>query len=140
MRQKLQALHPQPWLAQDSHYFQAGEIMYNRYIPQPDGSFRRNYIPDPLPPRPAPSPEPDCPPPPPPQECPPPQTKPECAQPPHRPPCRENTGAGDFLRRLLPKNLDTGDLLVIILLLLMAGDCAEDKNTALLTLALYLFM
>jgi len=41
---------------------------------------------------------------------------------------------------LLPKNLDTGDLLVIILLLLMAGDCAEDKNTALLTLALYLFM
>jgi hypothetical protein len=44
------------------------------------------------------------------------------------------------LRRLLPKNLDTGDLMVIILLLLMAGDCAEDKNTALLTLALYLFM
>ena len=44
------------------------------------------------------------------------------------------------MRRLLPKNLDTGDLMVIILLLLMAGDCAEDKNTALLTLALYLFM
>lgn len=48
--------------------------------------------------------------------------------------------AGDFLRRLLPKNLDTGDLLVILLLLLMAGDSAEDKNNALLTLALYLFM
>jgi hypothetical protein len=58
----------------------------------------------------------------------------------HRPPCQQNTGAGDFLRRLLPKNLDTGDLMVILLLLLMAGDCAEDKNTALLTLALYLFM
>jgi len=28
----------------------------------------------------------------------------------------------------------------VLLLLLMAGDCAEDQNTALLTLALYLFM
>ena len=27
-----------------------------------------------------------------------------------------------------------------MLLLLMAGDCAEDQNTALLTLALYFFM
>lgn len=113
--------------------------MYNRYIPQPDGTFRRNYIPDPPPP-PPPRPAP----PPPEQDCPPPQ--PECPPPPnpekprHRPPCQQNTGAGDFLRRLLPKNLDTGDLMVIILLLLMAGDSAEDKNTALLTLALYLFM
>jgi hypothetical protein len=110
--------------------------MYNRYIPQPDGTFRRNYIPDPPPPpRPAPPPEPVCPQPPP--ECPPP---PVPERPPRRPPCQQNTGAGDFLKRLLPKNLDTGDLMVIILLLLMAGDCAEDKNTALLTLALYLFM
>ena len=45
-----------------------------------------------------------------------------------------------FLRQLVPKNLDTGDLLIIILLLLMAGDCQEDRNTALLTLALYLFL
>jgi hypothetical protein len=45
-----------------------------------------------------------------------------------------------FLRRLIPQGLDTGDLLVIILLLLMAGDSAEDNHTALLTLALYLFM
>ncbi|MBQ2892834.1 MAG: hypothetical protein IJE24_01735 [Oscillospiraceae bacterium] len=113
--------------------------MYNRYIPQPDGTFRRNYIPDPPPP-PPPRPAP----PPPEQDCPPPQ--PECPPPPnpekprHCPPCQQNTGAGDFLRRLLPKNLDTGDLMVIILLLLMAGDSAEDKNIALLTLALYLFM
>jgi hypothetical protein len=56
------------------------------------------------------------------------------------PPCRRGTDAGDFLRRLLPKNMDTGDLLVIILLLLMAGDNTEDKNNAILTLALYLFM
>ena len=56
------------------------------------------------------------------------------------PPCRRGIDAGDFLRKLLPKNMDTGDLLVIILLLLMAGDNTEDKNNALLTLALYLFM
>ena len=44
------------------------------------------------------------------------------------------------MRRLLPKNLDTGDLLIIVLLLLMSADCEDEKNTALLTLALYLFM
>jgi stage II sporulation protein E len=36
--------------------------------------------------------------------------------------------------------LHTGDLLVILLLLLIAGDCREDRNSALLTLALYLFL
>lgn len=114
--------------------------MYNRYIPQPDGTYRRSRVPDPsrhstnphqpepVPPR---EPEPSCPPPPP--SGPPPQPNP--AQ-----PCHPGNGAGDFLRQLLPKNLDTGDLLVIVLLLLMAGDCRDDKNTALLTLALYLFL
>jgi hypothetical protein len=29
---------------------------------------------------------------------------------------------------------------VVLLLLLLAGDCPEDRSTALLTLALYLFM
>ena len=41
---------------------------------------------------------------------------------------------------MLPKDFDTEDLLVILLLLLMAGDCQEDQNSALLTLALYLFL
>ena len=45
-----------------------------------------------------------------------------------------------FLKNLLPKDFDTGDLLVVLLLLLMAGDCGEDQNTAILTLALYLFL
>ncbi len=44
------------------------------------------------------------------------------------------------MRRLIPKNLDTGDLLIIVLLLLMSADCEDDKNSALLTLALYLFL
>jgi len=30
--------------------------------------------------------------------------------------------------------------MIVLLLLLMAGDCTEDQNTALLTLALYFFM
>ena len=113
--------------------------MYNRYVPQPDGSYRKNRMPDtvPSPPPPQASPPPQqqenaCPPPPPPQP-----PRQEYRQ---GPPCGQNILAGDFLRRLLPKNLDTGDLLVIVLLLLMAGDSAEDKNSALLTLALYLFM
>ena len=110
--------------------------MYNRYVPQPDGSYRKNKLPDAAPPPPPPSS------PPPPQEkvCPPPPPPPP--RPEHRPEihCGHSAQAGDFLRRLLPKNLDTGDLLVIVLLLLMAGDSNEDKNSALLTLALYLFM
>ena len=117
--------------------------MYNRYIPQPDGSYRRDRVSDPQPQhRPQPpmqeceeTREPE-------KACPLPKQEPEFVHeaPRKQPLCRRNTGAGEFLRQLLPKNLDTGDLLVIILLLLMAGDCAEDQNTALLTLALYLFL
>ena len=47
---------------------------------------------------------------------------------------------GGFLRNLIPRDFDTGDLIVVLLLLLMAGDKPEDKNTALLTLALYCFL
>ena len=110
--------------------------MYNRYIPQPDGSFRRSRVEEPS------APQKPSPPPPPPEDppCPPPPP-PKAAEPnknSHYPP--QARGAGDFLRQLLPKNLDTGDLMIILLLLLMAGDCQEDRNTALLTLAIYLFM
>ena len=104
--------------------------MYNRYIPQPDGSYRRSRIPEPK--RPAPAPPPPAPP------CPPP-----APEPPHRRPARKptgNTSASSFFQRILPRDFDTGDLLIIVLLLLMAGDCTDDQNTALLTLALYFFM
>jgi hypothetical protein len=47
---------------------------------------------------------------------------------------------GDFLKQLLPKDFCTEDLLIVLLLLLMAGDCPDDQNSALLTLALYLFL
>ena len=122
--------------------------MYNRYIPQPDGTYRRNRVPD--------------------RPCPPPGPKPAesicepvcreeaetCAescpsqpQPVFRPqpkhehrPCRKDSSIDGFLRNLLPKDFDTGDLLIVVLLLLMAGECGEDQNQALLTLLLYFFM
>ena len=103
--------------------------MYNRYIPQPDGSFRRNTMEDKR--SVSPPPKPDSPPQfsPPPGQAPPPNT---------------NTGKPEgllgFMKQLLPQNLDTADLLIILLILLMAGDCEENRNNALLTLALYFFM
>ena len=45
-----------------------------------------------------------------------------------------------FFRQLLPKEFEMEDLLIVLLLLLMAGDCQENQNTALLTLVLYLFL
>lgn len=129
--------------------------MYNRYIPQSDGTFRRSTVPEKLPQ--APNPVRKDPPPRPPQpsaQTQPdknpqqPQRKPESRQRPggQRPnPCpilreQKEASASSFLRNLLPRDLDTGDLLIIVLLLLMAGDHPEEQNNALLTLAIYLFM
>lgn len=115
--------------------------MYNRYVPQPDGSYRRNRMQEPQ--RPVPPPQQTAPPAYPngnPSQIPadaPPDTRP------NRPTQRRRnppTSAGSFLRQLLPGNLDTEDLLVVVLMLLMAGDCEEERNNALLTLALYLFL
>lgn len=111
--------------------------MYNRYIPQPDGSYRRRPMPEPARPAPKP-PKPACPPPTP-VPPPPPPPKPEKRPPQHRPQSRDDL-TGGFLRQLLPKDFDTGDLIVALLLLLMAGDCEEDRNNAILTIALYFMM
>ena len=121
--------------------------MYNRYIPQPDGSYRRNRMPDtqrPVPPQTQQPTAPDA------------YANAQFPQKPtgsppdnssnrDRPASNRNKGTapasvGSFLRQLLPGNFDTEDLLVVILLLLMAGDCEEDRSNALLTLALYLFL
>ncbi len=121
--------------------------MYNRYIPQPDGSYKKKQVPEPhrQPPvshqqRPQKPKNEPCPPPKPHRE----DTPVHIPEPPahhcpKKPPCRQDS-ITDFFKHLLPKDLDTADLLIILLLLLMAGDCEEDKNTALLTLALYFFM
>ena len=116
--------------------------MYNRYVPQADGSYRRNKMEDQTkqpcsapqnsrrPQNPCPAPKQDCLP-----------IKPDC--PPQQHPIHsphQPTQIGGFLRQLLPKDFDTADLIIVLLLLLLAGDCEEDRNTAMLTLVLYLFM
>lgn len=105
--------------------------MYNRYIPQPDGSFHRSRVEDrPIPP-PRPRPEPK-------QTVSEPDTSPQRPIPPK--PRKRPEPMGNFLKQLLPKDFDTEDLLIVLLLLLLSGDCREDQNTALLTLVLYLFL
>ena len=103
--------------------------MYNRYIPQSDGSYSRKSIPNAVP-----SPKS----PPPPKEPPPEQANPSAPSGPSRK--QADLPVTGFLRNLLPKEFDTGDLLIVLLLLLMAGEKEEEKTNALLTLALYFFM
>lgn len=107
--------------------------MYNRYIPQPDGSYQRKRMEEPRrePPQPIP--------PPPEPPCSPPQPEPAQPCPPPKQPCSQQRGIG-FLQQLLPRDFDTGDLIVIVLLLLIAGDCEQERSNALLTLALYFIM
>jgi len=100
--------------------------MYNRYIPQQDGTHRRNRVEESPPSAPSHQSPPE-----------PPAAEPPRASQPHKP---SADNIGGFLRQLLPKDFDTGDLIVVLLLLLMAGDKPEDRNTALLTLALYCFL
>jgi hypothetical protein len=45
-----------------------------------------------------------------------------------------------FLRQLIPQGFDTGDLIIVLLLLLIAGDSQESRSHALLTLALYFIL
>lgn len=103
--------------------------MYNRYIPQSDGTHRRRPTPEP------------------PQSAAPPPPEPRRHEPESIRPVQESSaprqfpsGIGSFLRQILPKDFDAGDLIVVLLLLLMAADRQEEQNNALLTLALYLFL
>lgn len=134
--------------------------MYNRYIPQPDGSFRRKQVSEmqansakPMTPKSPSNQQPQ-------KQEPVPaavSNRPRNGQPSpaHRPthntsssPRRQehrqyaspSVPVGSFFRQLLPKDFCTEDLIVVLLLLLMAGDSQKDQNSALLTLALYLFL
>lgn len=98
--------------------------MYNRYVPQSDGSFQKSRLQD------APARQPqgqNAPPPPPP-------APPPCSDTPVQKPSTSSLG---FLKQLLPKGLDFGDVAILFLLLLMAGENEENRNNAFLTMALY---
>lgn len=100
--------------------------MYNRYIPKNDGTYRRHSTPE-NPPKPV-EVAPSC---------------PKSTEPQQQTPLYKPQASGKpigFLKNLLPKDFDTGDLMIVLLLLLMAGDCEDENNTALLTLALYFFL
>ena len=101
--------------------------MYNRYIPPPDGSYRKNAMPESrqnIQRQASQRPAPPTPPPPPPVQ--------------QRPPRQDSIPS--FLRQLIPQGFDTGDLIIVLLLLLIAGDSQESRSNALLTLALYFIL
>ena len=108
-------------------------MMYNHYIPQSDGSYRRSAASDqrrkPEPSRPKPEP--------PQNECPPEPPRPAPLPPACPPP--QQTGILDFLKGLLPRSIDTADLMIVFLLLLMNKD-DEGGLSPVLTLALYFLL
>ena len=137
--------------------------MYNHYIPQSDGSYRRNYVPEnntrrqpqrsspaiqhqqtPPPKREEPKPE---------QEsaspkqavCPP-QEPPSCSSqasascPPYSPQPHQEHSPLAFLKKLLPKDLDSYDMIIIALLLLLSNDDCDEDIAPLLTIALYFLL
>jgi len=127
--------------------------MYNRYVPQADGSFHRSRVEDRIPEKKPNPPELPHIPTPPPEQFLPKQESIPCPNPRLRPPRSPNHSPGrtkkfeqtnssipSFIKQLIPKDFDTSDLMIVLLLLIMSGDCVEDQNTALLTLVLYLFM
>ena len=106
--------------------------MYNHYIPQSDGSYRRSAQQENRRPAPPPKPRPE-----PPQEYPPEPPKP--APPPPCPPPPPQGSLLDFFKGRLPRGLDTADLMIVFLLLLMNKD-DEGGLSPVLTLALYFLL
>lgn len=121
--------------------------MYNHYVPQSDGSYRRSSVPDhgrrqqiprpisPLPRSPAPAAAPPAEPP----------EAPVSAQP-HPIPAAgaapaQSGGILSFLKGLLPRQIDADDLLIILLVFLMNRDEADSGDLSpMLTLALYFLL
>ncbi len=122
--------------------------MYNHYIPQSDGSYRRSSIPEqqrqsrrsaPIPsPAPAPRPEPAPEEPPCPASSPP--ASPVCAPAQNVPEQHGTGGILSFLKGLLPRQIDTDDLLIILLIFLMNREEDCDGLSPMLTLALYFLL
>lgn len=122
--------------------------MYNHYIPQSDGSYRRSSIPEqqrqsrrsaPIPsPAPVPRPEPAPEEPPCPASSPP--ASPVCAPAQNVPEQHGTGGILSFLKGLLPRQIDTDDLLIILLIFLMNREEDCDGLSPMLTLALYFLL
>ena len=97
--------------------------MYQRYIANPDGTFRKTVVDEP------------------PRPMPPPPPEPVCAPPPPRPPEPGCPPKPLSLRGLLPETLDVGDLLLALILLLLYLDSEdEDPKSLLIILAVCFFL
>lgn len=118
--------------------------MYSRYIPNDHGVYRRQTVQTPQPSAPLrpPSPPPPAPPPNPQPPPPRPQPPPPKPQSPPQKPCREppKRTLSELFSGLLPQNMDTGDLLVLLICLLILLDGEEDGTAVVLTLAIFLFL
>ncbi len=93
--------------------------MVNRYVRDDQGGFVRQSVPE--------QPE---------------ESSPTWAPPPQQPPPDRFGGIGQILERFLPKNLETGDLLVLIvvLLLVLEREDNEDLLPLLITTASFLLL
>ena len=102
---------------------------YNRYVPQADGSFLKTRLEEP---------EKNTYPPPSDQDLPPifcRRVEETGQRRLHAP-----QGIGQFFKNLFPRGMDTEDLIVILLLLLLSQDRGKNGNRAMLTLGAYLFL
>ena len=103
--------------------------MYNRYIPSADGTYRRQTVPTPgrqQPPQSQPMPAP---------------TSQSAPKPPQTPPQEREPRQPPFKGPLHGIHLDTGDLLVLLILLLVLTEGEDsDPLSALVTLAAFLLL
>lgn len=106
--------------------------MYHRYMPDGNGQYRRQDVPDrkPAPPQP--------PIPAPPQREPAPPFSPP---PPQSPPPLASLGLNpvSFLEKLFP-GMDSGDLLLLLIMLLLLSEGTEDAVSTVMTLAIFLIL
>ncbi|MBQ6432042.1 MAG: hypothetical protein IJJ99_09250 [Oscillospiraceae bacterium] len=111
--------------------------MYHRYMPMGNGQYRRQDIPErrPAPPVPPPKPAPPVPPPPPPTAPPP---RPIPPPPPMSAPPTAPLPV-PFLEKLFP-GMDSGDLLLLLIMLLLLSEGTEDAVSTVMTLAIFLIL
>lgn len=116
--------------------------MYHRYMPSGNGQYRRQDVPErkpapPSAPTPPQGPPPSVPPPPPPMPAPlsPPKSEISKSQP-------QNTAVPypvPFLEKLFP-GTDSGDLLLLLIMLLLLSEGTEDSVSVVMTLAIFLIL
>lgn len=119
--------------------------MYHRYMPTGNGQYRRQDVPErrpaPQQPKPVPQPQTPAPPPMPAPSSPPPVPPP---MPPHPPAPPKPSGEAaplpiPFLEKLFP-GMDSGDLLLLLIMLLLLSEGTEDAVSVVMTLAIFLML